>query len=56
LALAAASMLYVAMSDLIPGLHRHVDSRASLAQVLWIAAGVGVIVIAERAAHGSGLI
>ena len=55
LALAAASMLYVAMADLIPGLHRRVDSRASLAQVFWIAAGVGIIVIAERAAHGAGL-
>ncbi len=54
LALAAASMLYVAMADLIPGLHRRVDSRASLAQVFWIAAGVAVIVIAEQAAHGSG--
>jgi zinc and cadmium transporter len=56
LALSAASMLYVAMADLIPGLHRRVDSRASLAQVFWIAAGVGIIVIAERAAHGSGLV
>lgn len=52
LALAAASMLYVAMSDLIPGLHRKVDSRASLAQVFWIVVGVIVIVIAERLSHG----
>jgi zinc and cadmium transporter len=52
LAVAAASMLYVAMSDLIPSLHRKVDTKASLAQFFWITIGVLVIVLAERAAHG----
>jgi zinc and cadmium transporter len=40
LALAAASFLYVAMADLIPGLHRGRTDASSLRQVLLIAAGV----------------
>ena len=41
LALAAASFLYVAMADLIPGLHRGRTDANSLRQILLIAAGVG---------------
>ncbi|MEZ5498604.1 MAG: ZIP family metal transporter [Steroidobacteraceae bacterium] len=52
LAVAAASFLYVAVADLIPGLHRHVDLRSSSAQVVLIAAGVAVILFAEHYAHG----
>jgi zinc and cadmium transporter len=40
LALAAASFLYVAMADLIPGLHRGRTDAHSLRQVVLIAAGV----------------
>ena len=43
LAVAAASFLYVAVADLIPGLHRRVDMRTSIMQVLLIAAGIGAI-------------
>ena len=43
LALAAASMIYVAVADLIPGLHRRVDFRASAWQVGLIALGVASI-------------
>ncbi|MCE9640806.1 MAG: ZIP family metal transporter [Betaproteobacteria bacterium] len=43
LALAAASMLYVAVADLIPGLHRRPEIHASLQQVGLICAGVGTI-------------
>ena len=41
LALAAASFLYVAMADLIPGLHRGRTDAHSMRQILLIAAGVG---------------
>ena len=41
LALAAASFLYVAMADLIPGLHRGRTDAHSLRQIVLIAAGVG---------------
>lgn len=51
LAVAAASLLYVAVADLIPGLHRRTDLRASLAQVAWIAVGVAVVMFAESQIH-----
>jgi len=43
LALAAASMLYVAVADLIPGLHQRTRLRDTLEQVLLIVAGVSSI-------------
>ncbi|HTQ37353.1 MAG TPA: ZIP family metal transporter [Steroidobacteraceae bacterium] len=43
LAVSAASLLYVAVADLIPGLHRRTDARSSLLQVVLIAAGVGLV-------------
>ena len=43
LALAAASMIYVAVADLIPGLHRRVDFKASAWQIGLIVLGVASI-------------
>ncbi len=43
LALAAASMIYVAVADLIPGLHKRPELRATLSQSVLIACGVGSI-------------
>jgi zinc and cadmium transporter len=51
LAVAAASLLYVAVADLIPGLHRRVDARSSVMQVLLIGAGIAIIALAETQAH-----
>lgn len=51
LAVAAASLLYVAVADLIPGLHRRVDPRSSVMQVLLIGAGIAMIAFAETQAH-----
>ena len=48
LALAAASFLYVAMADLIPGLHRGRTDAHSLRQILLIAAGVGSTLLFSR--------
>jgi zinc and cadmium transporter len=45
LALAAASFLYVAMADLIPGLHRGRTDSSSLRQVLLVAAGIATILV-----------
>jgi len=45
LALAAASMLYVAVADLIPGLHKRTRLRDTLQQVLLIGSGVATIYI-----------
>jgi zinc and cadmium transporter len=43
LALAAASMIYVSVADLIPGLHRRPEIRDTLEQAILIAAGIGTI-------------
>jgi len=51
LAIAASSMLYIAVADLIPGLHRRVDPRSSVAQILLITIGIAVVAFAERHAH-----
>lgn len=42
-AVAAASMLYVAVADLIPGLHRRAELSSTLQQSLLIGLGVGTI-------------
>ena len=44
LGLAAASMIYVAVADLIPGLHKRAELRATLQQILLIGLGVASIV------------
>ena len=46
--IAAASLLYVAVADLIPGLHRRADTRASLAQVALITVGILVVALAVK--------
>ena len=43
LGIAAASMLYVAVADLIPGLHRRLEPAVSIAQVLLISLGIASI-------------
>jgi zinc and cadmium transporter len=45
LALAAASFLYVAMADLIPGLHRGRTDAGSMRQILLIGAGIATMLI-----------
>jgi zinc and cadmium transporter len=48
ISVAAASLIYVAVADLIPSLHRRVDPRAGVAQVALIGCGVAVIAAAEN--------
>ncbi|MEO8316328.1 MAG: ZIP family metal transporter [Pseudomonadota bacterium] len=48
LGVSAASLLYVAVADLIPGLHRKVDARSSVLQVILIALGVVLVAAVER--------
>lgn len=47
LAIAAASLLYVAVADLIPSLHRRADPVESAIQVALIGLGIGVIAAAH---------
>ena len=45
LAFSSASLLYIAMSDLIPDLHRGQIDTNGLRQVVLIAAGIATIVV-----------
>ncbi|BAZ95002.1 ZIP family metal transporter [Thiohalobacter sp. COW1] len=51
LAIAASSFIYVAVADLIPGLHKRVHAAATAQQVVLIAAGVLVIYAAHATLH-----
>jgi zinc and cadmium transporter len=48
IALSSGSLLYIAMSDLIPDLHRREIDAGAARQVLLITAGIGTIVLFER--------
>ncbi|UCV13007.1 ZIP family metal transporter [Dechloromonas denitrificans] len=47
LGLAAASMIYVAVADLIPGLHKRTELKATVQQVLLIGLGIASIALAR---------
>ena len=47
LGLAAASMIYVAVADLIPSLHKRTELKATLQQISLIGLGVASIVVAR---------
>ena len=51
LALSTASMIYVAVADLIPGLHRRTALRETALQVVFISAGVACIAIIHSLLH-----
>lgn len=48
LAIAAASLLYVAVADLIPSLHRRAEPIETAKQMLAIALGIGVIAVTHH--------
>ena len=52
LSLAAASMLYVAVADLIPGLHKRTALRDTLLQLLLITLGVASVAITKLLVEG----
>ncbi len=51
LAIAASSFIYVAVADLIPGLHKRVEFRETLKQLLLIGAGVALIAVTHSTLH-----
>lgn len=51
LAIAAASFIYIAVADLIPGLHKRLQPSATLQQLVLIVAGVAVIHFAHSTLH-----
>ncbi len=52
LGIVAASMIYVAVADLIPGLHRRPELRATLSQTVLIGLGIGVIALVRALLEG----
>jgi zinc and cadmium transporter len=52
LGIVAASMIYVAVADLIPGLHRRTSLRATVSQTILIALGIGSIALARALLEG----
>jgi zinc and cadmium transporter len=48
---AASSFIYVAVADLLPQMQRRVPVKDLIAQVVWIAAGLGLIVFAISLMH-----
>ncbi|HSD99930.1 MAG TPA: ZIP family metal transporter [Burkholderiales bacterium] len=53
LGLAAASMIYVSVADLIPGLHKRPELQATLQQVVLIVLGVATIWLVGELTHNS---
>ncbi|HEY0683874.1 MAG TPA: ZIP family metal transporter [Steroidobacter sp.] len=51
IAIAASSFLYIAVADLIPGLHRKVDPGSGAWQLVFIVLGVAVIYFSHSMAH-----
>ena len=51
LAVAAASFIYIAVADLIPGLHKRTEASATAQQLVLIAAGVLLIYITHSTLH-----
>ncbi|MDO8988079.1 MAG: ZIP family metal transporter [Sideroxyarcus sp.] len=51
LAVAAASMIYVAVADLIPGLHKRTQLRDTVQQVSLILLGVGTVALTGHLVH-----
>lgn len=51
LAVAASSFIYIAVADLIPGLHKRAEASATVQQVSLIAAGVLLIYVTHSTLH-----
>jgi zinc and cadmium transporter len=51
LAFAASSFIYVSVADLIPGLHRRVDFKAGVEQLVFIGLGVALVYFTHQGMH-----
>ena len=51
LAVAASSFIYIAVADLIPGLHKRTEVSATIQQMLLIISGVSIIYLAHSTLH-----
>ena len=51
LAIASSSFLYVALADLIPQLQKKLSARETLAQIIWLVVGMGMVTLASSLTH-----
>lgn len=49
---ASSSFVYVALADLIPQLQKRLSLRETLAQIAWLAVGIGMVTLVSGLAHG----
>jgi zinc and cadmium transporter len=52
LVIASSSFIYVALADLIPQLQKRLTLRETVAQVAWLAAGMGLVMLIGTLVHG----
>ena len=52
LMLASSSFIYVALADLIPQLQQRLNARETAAQILWLAIGMGLVVVVGQIGPG----
>jgi len=52
LVMASSSFVYVALADLIPQLQKRLSARQTVTQVAWLAAGIALVTLVSRFAHG----
>ena len=53
LVVASSSFIYVALADLIPQLQKRLSARETVAQIIWLAVGMGMVVLVSSAAGHS---
>lgn len=51
LIMASSSFIYVALADLIPQLQKRVTARETVAQIAWLAIGIGMVTLISGMAH-----
>lgn len=49
---ASSSFVYVALADLIPQLQKRLSPRETVAQIVWLAVGIGMVTLVSGLAHG----
>jgi zinc and cadmium transporter len=53
LVLASSSFIYISVADLLPQLQQRLAWRETLAQVAWLAVGLGVAFAVSKLLHGA---
>jgi zinc and cadmium transporter len=52
LVVASSSFAYVALADLIPQLQKQLSARQTVAQIIWLFTGMGLVTLVSGLAHG----